>query len=89
MKWLKKVKDLKALVRINNRITRIELGDFGDCKDVGEKIKELRVHYGPGYRVYFTKQGDRIVILLLGGDKGSQARDIEKAKKIAKELKNE
>ena len=56
---------------------------------LGEKIKELRVHYGPGYRVYFTKQGDRIVILLLGGDKGSQARDIEKAKKIAKELKNE
>lgn len=86
-KWLLKLKDKKAIVAVRSRVDLIQSGDFGDCKDVGEKVKELRIHYGPGYRVYFTKQGDRIVILLLGGDKGSQARDIEKAKKIAKELK--
>ena len=86
MKWLKKVKDLRALAIINNRITRIELGDFGDCKDVGEKVKELRIHYGPGYRVYFTEYRNEIIILLIGGDKSSQAKDIEKAKKMAKEL---
>lgn len=62
------------------------LGNFGDAKSVGEGIHELRMDFGPGYRVYFTRRGTRIVLLLCGGDKGSQSRDIARAKQIASEL---
>ncbi|MCL2320041.1 MAG: type II toxin-antitoxin system RelE/ParE family toxin [Treponema sp.] len=72
----------KAL--INERISRIEDGNFGDCYPVGDGLSELRIHYGPGYRVYFKDTGKEIVILLCGGDKSTQQSDITKAHKIAK-----
>jgi len=87
-KWLSKLKDLKGRVAIARRIERIQYGNFGDVKSVGDKIYELRVAIGPGYRVYFTKEGDKIVILLIGGDKSTQSKDIIKAKELLKELKN-
>lgn len=77
-KWFKDLKD-----RIVVRIRRIENDDFfGDCEPVGNKIFELRIHYGPGYRVYLYKDGEKVVILLCGGDKSTQKKDIEKAKSM-------
>ena len=78
--------DREAKARINIRLRRITLGNFGDAKPVGEGVSELRITYGPGYRVYFTKQDDRIVILLCGGNKSSQPEDIAKAKELKKDL---
>ena len=71
---------------INARIRRISAGNFGDAKSVGNNISELRIDHGPGYRVYFTQRGQEIVILLCGGDKSSQSRNIEEAKQIAVKL---
>ncbi|MGR4068034.1 type II toxin-antitoxin system RelE/ParE family toxin [Billgrantia sp. C5P2] len=85
--WFTKLRDQRARAKILARIRRIELGNFGDCEPVGEGVSELRIHYGPGYRVYFVQRGFELVILLAGGDKGSQARDIEIAKQLARELK--
>ncbi len=88
-KWLKKLKDLKAKAKILFRIQKIENdGHFGDCKHVGEGIKELRVNFSKGYRIYFKEKGKKIIILLIGGDKSSQKKDIEKAKEIWKKLNN-
>ncbi len=84
-KWFEGLRDKAAQFRIAMRIRRPELGSFGDVKPVGERNSELRVAYGPGYRVYLTRRGDTLVILLAGGDKSSQARDIERAKKLARE----
>ncbi|WP_337249393.1 type II toxin-antitoxin system RelE/ParE family toxin [Rhodovulum sulfidophilum] len=84
-KWLRKLKDRTAQARIAIRIARLEAGLMGDAKFF-DGIGELRITYGPGYRVYFVQQGETIIILLCGGDKGSQRRDIEKAKTMAKEL---
>ena len=84
--WLRKLKDLRAKAKILARLKRIELGNLGDHKSLGGKLSELRVDYGPGYRVYFTKTRDRMVILLIGGDKSNQAGDIEKARNMIKEL---
>ena len=84
--WLEELRDANARTRILVRIRRLELGNPGDVKAVGEGIIELRIAYGPGYRVYFTRQGQEIVLLLCGGDKSSQSRDIATAKRIAKEL---
>jgi putative addiction module killer protein len=78
VQWEKKLRDRAARARIRARIARLRLGNFGDTKRVGE-VFELRVHLGPGYRVYYGREGDAIVILLCGGDKRSQARDIERA----------
>lgn len=87
--WLKKLKDRKAKARIATRIDRIEiLEHFGEVKSVGEGVREMKIDYGPGYRLYFTKQGTTIVILLSGGDKSSQNSDIKKAQKLAKQLKD-
>ena len=86
-KWLRGLKDRKARVRIQARIDRLKVGNFGDATPVGEGVSELRIHYGPGYRVYFVQQGSAVVILLLGGDKGAQSADIKKAKMFAKQLK--
>lgn len=82
--WLKKLRDVQARVRINLRIDRITLGNLGDTKPVGKNVSELRINYGPGYRVYYTKKGKEIILLLIGGDKSTQDSDIKKAEKLAK-----
>ncbi len=87
-KWFEGLKDRRAKVRIQARIDRIEIGNFGDVAPVGEGISELRIHYGPGYRVYFVQRGAIIVILLCGGQKSSQDSDIRKAKKLVKQLED-
>lgn len=87
-KWLKKLKDLRAKAKILFRIQKIEKdGYFGDCKVVGEGIKELRINFAKGYRVYFKKMNGKIILLLIGGNKSTQQKDIEKAKAILKKLK--
>ena len=87
-KWLRKLKDLRAKAKILFRIQKIESdGHFGDCKPVGDGIRELKINYAKGYRVYFKEKDGKIIILLIGGDKSSQQRDIEKAKEILKKLK--
>jgi len=82
-RWLKNLKDAPARARILVRITRLAQDNPGDVKPVGQGISEIRINYGPGYRVYFKQRGDRIAILLCGGDKSSQAADIAQAKSIA------
>ena len=83
-KWIKKLRDKKVKVAITNRINMLMLGRFGDHKYLGEKISELRVHIGSGYRIYFSVQEKKIIILLCGGDKSSQKNDIKRAVKIFK-----
>ena len=78
--WLNKLRDQKARERIDARLTRVQLGNFGDSKSVGQGVRELRIDYGPGYRVYFGRDGIHVVILLLGGDKRTQSKDIDTAK---------
>ncbi|MHA4731178.1 type II toxin-antitoxin system RelE/ParE family toxin [Ensifer adhaerens] len=84
--WLAGLRDKNAKAKIVARIRRLELGNPGDVKPVGEGVSEMRVDYGPGYRVYFVSQGDTVVILLCAGDKSSQSNDIAKAKRLAKEI---
>ena len=87
-KWLRKLKDLRAKAKILFRIQRIESEEhFGDCKFVSNGIRELRINYASGYRVYFNENDGKIIILLIGGDKSTQQRDIEKAKEILNKLK--
>ena len=85
--WLSKLKDIKGKVSILRRIDRFKNGNFGDYKSLGENISELRIQSGPGYRVYYTKKDDEIIILLVAGDKSTQVTDIKKAKDLAKEYK--
>ena len=81
--WIKRLKDWDAKSRINLRIRRIALtGNLGDYKPVGDGVCELRIDYGPGYRMYFAQHGKEIILLLIGGDKSSQQRDIKKAKEL-------
>ena len=84
--WFNDLRDVRAKARIDVRIRRLSLGNFGDMKPIGEGVSELRIDYGPGYRVYLTQRGPVLVILLSGGDKRSQNRDIKDAKQMAKEL---
>ncbi len=84
--WFTALRDRKAIARIQSRIDRLQIGLFGDVKPVGEGVSELRIDYGPGYRIYFVQRGRELVILLAGGDKRSQARDIEKALELARML---
>jgi putative addiction module killer protein len=84
--WLEGLADLVGREAVATRIVRMEAGLFGDAMPVGDKVSELRIHVGPGYRVYFTKVGQRVVILLCGGDKGSQKRDIRRAKELAAQI---
>lgn len=84
--WLGDLPDERARDRINARIGRLERGLFGDVKSVGGGVSEMRLDYGPGYRLYFTRRGQVIVILLCGGDKGSQAKDIRLARSLAQDL---
>ena len=82
-KWLKRLRDADAKARINVRIRRISLtGNFGDAKPVGDGVFDLRIDYGPGYRVYYSQRESEIILLLVGGDKSSQQKDIYKAKKL-------
>jgi len=84
--WLSGLDDIRAEQRIVVRIRRLELGSAGDTKSVGGGVSEMRIDYGPGYRVYFTKRGRTVVILLCGGSKKTQRRDIATAQKMAKEV---
>lgn len=89
MDWLENLRDLSAYDRIAARLARIVLGNFGDVKQVGNGIGELRFDFGPGYRVYFQRRGSVVVLLLCGGDKSSQAKDIKRAMQIAAEIPTE
>ncbi|PLX99022.1 MAG: addiction module antitoxin RelB [Desulfuromonas sp.] len=84
--WLDSLSDIRARARVLVRIERLSTGNPGDVKPVSEGVSELRIDYGPGYRVYFKKRGRELVILLAGGDKSTQTRDIKKALRLAKEL---
>jgi putative addiction module killer protein len=85
-KWLDNLRDIKAKARVLVRIERLAMGNAGDIKPVGEGISEMRIDYGPGYRVYFMKRGSELIILLAGGDKGSQTSDIKVATRLARDL---
>jgi putative addiction module killer protein len=85
-RWLKGLKDRKARARIISRIDSATLGNFGDCAFIAEGVYEMRVHYGPGYRVYYTRRDQHVYLLLIGGDKSSQKRDIAKALQIARSI---
>ena len=86
--WLEGLKDERARAKISVRIRRLSLGNFGDVKPVGEGASELRIDYGPGYRLYFVRRGEAVIVLLCGGDKRTQADDIKTAKAMAKQLKS-
>jgi putative addiction module killer protein len=84
--WFDKLRDQAAKIRIDIRIRRLSLGNPGDVKPVGEGVAELRVNFGPGYRIYYVHRGDEFVVLLAGGDKSTQEQDIREAKALAREL---
>ena len=84
--WLGGLRDTKAQLRIVARIRRLEYGNAGDVSSVGEGVSEMRIDYGPGYRLYFIRQGRALVVLLCGGDKRTQSADIARAKQMAQEL---
>jgi putative addiction module killer protein len=84
--WINGLNDVSAIARIYTRIRRIELGSPGDTKSVGEGVSEARIDYGPGYRLYFTRRGKTVVVLLCGGDKRTQSKDIKAAQRMAKEV---
>lgn len=87
-KWLDGLRDLRARARVQARVERLAAGHAGDVKSVGAGVSELRIDYGPGYRVYFTKRGTAVVILLAGGDKRSQSADIKLALRLARNLED-
>lgn len=87
--WFGNLRDPLARKQIAKRITFAQAGHFGDCESVGGKVSEMRIFTGPGYRLYFTRIGGALIVLLVGGDKGSQGRDIEEAKAIAAALHSE
>lgn len=87
--WLSALKDKISRARIIHRIRSAEHGNFGDCEPVGEGVSEMRIHFGPGYRVYYTRRGEVIYLLLLGGDKSTQKRDIKRAIDMARTLDKE
>ena len=79
-KWLERLRDVRARAKVRVRLDRARLGNLGDHRPVGDGVTEMRIDYGPGYRVYFVMEGKRLILLLLGGEKGTQERDIAKAK---------
>lgn len=84
-KWLRTLKDRVGRLRIVERLDRLAMGNPGDAKPVGHGIWELRLRFGPGYRVYYLQDGQRVILLLCGGDKGTQQRDIQRARQLAEE----
>jgi putative addiction module killer protein len=86
VKWLDGLRDMKARSRVLVRIERLVAGNPGDVKPVGEGVSELRIDYGPGYRVYFVRRGQTVIVLLAGGDKSTQAKDIRTAIRLARNL---
>jgi len=87
-KWFRKIKDTSSRIKILARLSRIENGNFGDFKPLGSNLYELRLFFGPGFRIYYTMKGGRIILLLAGGDKSSQQQDIEKAEALLKEMED-
>lgn len=87
-KWFDSLRDRNARIRIDIRIRRLSLGNPGDVKQIGEGISELRIDYGPGYRVYYVKKKNQIIILLAGGDKTTQSRDIQKAQALVRKVED-
>ena len=85
--WFEELTDTKGRFRIQARIDRAELGNLGDCEPGGGGVSEMRIHFGPGYRVYLAQRGTELILLLAGGDKSSQGKDIKAALKLARELK--
>ncbi|WP_080797011.1 type II toxin-antitoxin system RelE/ParE family toxin [Arabiibacter massiliensis] len=88
-RWMRRMKDVEARTLVAMRIRRLQFGHFGDVRGVGEGVFELRVDHGPGYRIYGIRQGDRVILLLCGGDKGSQAQDVARAKRMAASIRRE
>ena len=86
VQWLDNLMDIQARARVQARIERLEAGNPGDVEPVGEGVSELRINYGPGYRVYFKRRGRALIILLAGGDKSTQAKDIKAAMRLARNL---
>ena len=86
-KWLKKLHDPIGKARIIARIRSAEAGNFGDCESVGKRVSEMRIHYGPGYRVYYSREGETIYLLVCGGDKSTQKKDIVKANRLAEKYR--
>jgi putative addiction module killer protein len=87
--WLDGLKDDLARAHVLRRLANAEFGNFGDCEPVGQGVSEMRIHYGPGYRVYFVRRGKTVYVLLSGGSKASQKRDIKKALSMAKDLEGQ
>jgi putative addiction module killer protein len=87
-RWIRSVRDLRAISKIALRLERLADGNFGDFKSLGDGVYELRIDHGPGYRIYYAQRGSIIVVLLCGGDKSSQQRDIQVAKRLAQDLKD-
>lgn len=89
LEWIDGLKDQKGRARILSRVVAAGRGNFGDCGPVGDGVSEMRIHYGPGYQVYYAQEGINIFLLIAGGDKGSQKQDIKRAKALWNSLKNE
>ena len=87
-KWLKRLRDKRGKARILARLDSARLGGLGDCKPIGSGIKEMRIHFGPGYRVYFVRRGKIVLLLLCGGSKSTQKQDIERAQKLLDEVES-
>ncbi len=83
--WFKGLRDKRAAARINARLRRVSLGNLGDIAPVGDGVSEMRIFYGPGYRIYFVQEGQVLIVLLCGGDKSTQKKDIKRAKELANE----
>lgn len=86
--WFEEIREKNTRAKILTRLDRLKVGNFGDCKSIGDGIAELRIHYGPGIRIYYSKIGNKIILLLTGGEKDSQSKDINKAKEHLKEYRS-
>ena len=87
-RWLRRLRDKRAQLIVAEKLRRMSEGNFGDARSVGGRVSEIRINYGPGYRIYFTRVGESVVMLLAGGDKDSQNRDIRTAQALARELRS-